>query len=168
MVQGIQGTGGSIAGGAVPATGDFAPEGGLFGYDGAELFLRELGTVIVLQGDARLLVFGRPFQTHAVLAGGKPQVDGATRLLVKFRHQLAPFVTNEQAALHVFADVETSVHAAQIRHHHVAGTGQVHVPAGVLGATHGGFRFLECFIESKLVSFGKGHLAIAADIASPA
>ena len=123
VVQGIQGTGGSIAGGAVPATGDFAPEGSLFGYDGTELFLRELCAVVILQGDARLLVFGRPFQANTVLTRGKPQVDGSARLLVKFRHKFTSFVTNEQPSFHIVADVQARVHAPQIRHHHITRAG---------------------------------------------
>ena len=147
---------------------DFATESRLFDSNRIELLITETRTVIVIKRNRCFLIFGRTFQAYAVLAGREPEAHGATRFLVKFGDKFTLFVANEQVTVYIFVQVEACARAAQIGHHHIAGTRQVHVAAGVLGATHRSFRFLERFVEGKLISFRKRHLAVTADIARAA
>ena len=167
-VKRIQGAFCRIAIGARTSTLDFAAKSRLFDSDRRELLFAETRTVVVIKLNRSFLVFGRAFQAYAVLAGREPEAHGATRFLVKFGDKFTLFVANEQVTVYILVQFQACARAAQIRHHHIPGARQIHVAAGVLGATHGGFGLLESFIEGKLISFRKRHLAITACIARAA
>ena len=118
----------------------------------------------VHQSHSRFLVFRRAFQAHRVFASRKPKAHGTSGFFVKFRNENAVFIPDKNATIHILIQFQPRAGAAQIRHHHVARAHQIHIPAGVLSAAHGGFRFQKGFVKSELVSFGKGHFPIAARI----
>ena len=153
---------------AVTQSADFATERRLFGTHRGKLPVRKLFAAVVLERHHRLAEFRRAFQAHAVLAGREPEAHRASRLLVEFRDEFSVCIANEQAAVHILVEFEARACAAQVGHHHIARSREVHVATRVLGAAHRLFGALQRLVECELVGLGQSDLAVTAQVAGAA
>ena len=153
---------------AVTQSADFATERRLFGTHRGKLPVRKLFATVILERHHSLAEFCRTFQAHRVLAGREPEAHRAARLLVEFRNEFSVCIADEQAAIHVLVEFEARACAAQVGHHHVARSREVHVAARVLGAAHRLLGALESLVKGKLVRFGQSNLSVTAQVAGAA
>ena len=153
---------------AVTQSADFATERRLLGTHRGKLPVRKLFAAVILECHHRLAEFRRAFQANGVLSGREPEAHRAACLLVEFRDEFSVCIADEQAAIHIFIEFEASACAAQIRHHHIARSREVHVAARVLGAAHRLLGLLQSLVECELVRFGQSNLAVTTQVTGAA
>ena len=147
---------------------DFATERRLLGRDHHELLLRKTRTVIVLKRHRGFLVFGGAFQANAIFSRRETETHRAALLLVHLGNEFSLVVADKEATVDIVVEFQAGARATQIRHHHITRSREVHVAARMLRAAHRRFGFLQGFVESELIGFGQGHLAVAADVTGAA
>ena len=147
---------------------DFAAKRRTLGRDRCELFLGKTRTVIILERHRGFLVFGGAFQANTVLSRRETETHRTALLLVHFGDQLTLIVADKEAPFDIVVEFQAGARAAQIRHHHITRSREVHVAARMLRAAHRRFGFLQGFVESELIGFGQGHLAVSTDVTGTA
>ena len=154
-----------VAAGAVPIATNFSAKHSLFRSDALETAKRNLLAFAIRKHNGCAHVVYILLQIHRITPRRESETHRMSALFVEFRHKFTILVADVQASIYTFIQIEPCTSRTQIRHHNVTRSGKIHIAARMLCAAQRRFRFLQSFVERKLVRFGQSHLTVTAQVA---